>query len=209
MESKETYSVSELIDMARALSEGEFDEQFKQHFQGELGQLATHMESLRQNLKSLSPGVGTSAHLIPEASKGVAEISKQAEISVISIMDLVDEMSADQEKVVPIIEGLARGESSDFSQLRKIADKSRRSLVTLLSYLSFQDVLRQRAEKIQENMDTIEKKILELLVKFKIKVNEQVIKDGDGREIMREQVKDLSESKGLDQALVDDLLENL
>ena len=209
MESKETYSVSELIDMARALSEGEFDEQFKQHFQGELGQLATHMESLRQNLKSLSPGVGTSAHLIPEASKGVAEISKQAEISVMSIMDLVDEMSADQEKVLPIIEGLARGESSDFSQLRKIADKSRRSLVTLLSYLSFQDVLRQRAEKIQENMDTIEKKILELLVKFKIKVNEQVIKDGDGREIMREQVKDLSESKGLDQALVDDLLENL
>lgn len=209
MESKETYSVSELIDMARALSEGEFDEQFKQHFQGELGQLAAHMESLRQNLKSLSPGVGTSAHLIPEASKGVAEISKQAEISVISIMDLVDEMSADQEKVLPIIEGLARGEGSDFSQLRKIAENSRRSLVTLLSYLSFQDVLRQRAEKIQENMDMIEKKILELLVKFKIKVNEQVIKDGDGREIIREQVKDLSEDKGLDQALVDDLLENL
>ena len=49
-----TYSVNEVIDMARALSEGEFEQQFQQNFQGELGQLASYLEAVRQTLQSLA-----------------------------------------------------------------------------------------------------------------------------------------------------------
>jgi chemotaxis regulatin CheY-phosphate phosphatase CheZ len=201
-------SVSELIDMARALSEGEFEKQFECDFQGQLGQLASYMESLRQNLSVLSPGMKGSAHLMPEASQAVAELSKQAEIGVNSIMDLVDQMSADQDRVLVLAENLEQGKPLDATELRNMAKKNQQNLMSLLSYLSFQDVLRQRAEKVQENIDVVEKKILELLVKFKVKVNEQAIRK-DGREVLRDEVKGLSEGIGLDQSMVDDLLDKL
>lgn len=202
-------SVGELINMARALSEGEFEKQFEYDFQGELGQLASYMESLRQNLSVLSPGMKGSAHLMPEASQAVAELSKQAEIGVNSIMDLVDQMSADQDRVFVLAEHVEQGQPLDATELRNMAKKNQQNLMSLLSYLSFQDVLRQRAEKVQENIDVVEKKILELLVKFKVKVNEEAIRHKDGREVLRGEVKELSEGMGLDQSMVDDLLDKL
>jgi HAMP domain-containing protein len=203
------YSVSELIGMARALSEGDFDRQFEQHCHGELGRLATYLEVLRQNLKVLLPSVSSSAYLIPQAAKSVAEISQQAEVGVNSILEVVEEMLVDQERVAGLLERGAQGEALDLPQLQSIAERDRQRLMNLISRLSFQDVIRQRAEKVQEMIDALEKAILELLLKFKVKINEQVIKEGAGREVLREEVKDLSQDMGLDQALVDELLENL
>lgn len=206
-----TYSVGELIEMARALSQGDFDKEFRHHFQGEMGQLAAYIESLRQNLKFISSAADSSAYIIPQAASEVAEISQQAEIGVNSILEIVEEMLTDQEKVSDLLTRSGQGDAQtlDLSHLQKIAEKSRRSLMSLMSYLSFQDVIRQRAEKVQEMIEGVEKKILELLVKFKVKVNERVIKEGDGREVISEELKDFSEGIGLDQNLVDELLENL
>ena len=41
------HSVGELIEMAKALSEGEFAQQFQQDFQGELGELASYLEAVQ------------------------------------------------------------------------------------------------------------------------------------------------------------------
>ena len=202
------YSVAGLIGIVRALSEGDFDQEFHQHFHGELGRLAAHLDALRQNLKTLPPAIGASAHLIPKASRGIVEISQQAEMGVNSILELAEKMLADQERVSDLLERVARGEALDLPQLQGIAEKGRHSLMSLMSHLSFQDVVRQRAEKVQEMINAVEKKILGLVVKFKVKVNEWVIKEGNGREVVREKVKDLSEGMELDQALVDELLEN-
>ncbi len=202
-------SVSELVKMAQALSEGDFNRQFEQHFQGELGQLASYLESMRQNLTALAPSVSDSAGLMPKAASDVAEISQDAEVSVNSILELVEGMFTDQEKILEILAGAEGGNGLDIPNLRDIADKNRKSLMSLIGYLSFQDVLRQRAEKVREMIQEFEQKVVELLVKFKVKVNTQAIKEGDGREVMRGQVKDLSGDMGLDQSLVDELLEGL
>ncbi len=118
-------------------------------------------------------------------------------------------MFTDQEKILEILAGAEGGNGLDIPNLRDIADKNRKSLMSLIGYLSFQDVLRQRAEKVREMIQEFEQKVVELLVKFKVKVNTQAIKEGDGREVMRGQVKDLSGDMGLDQSLVDELLEGL
>ena len=49
-----SHSVSEIIEMARALSEGDFDREFQQLFQGELGEVASYLNAVRQTLQSLS-----------------------------------------------------------------------------------------------------------------------------------------------------------
>lgn len=165
--------VKELVEAAQALSEGNFSQELGQYFQGELGQLAQHIEDLRKNLQSLSPDMASSVQLVPEASRGVVEISQQAETSVNSILELVDEMCTDQEKVADILDRAEHSDDPalDLPLLREIADKSRGHLMKLMGYLSFQDVVRQRAEKVQAMIDDVEEKIGDMLSKFGISVD--------------------------------------
>ena len=206
---EEAYSVKKLIGMARALSEGEFNRQFEQDLQGELGQMASYLESLRQNLTLLSPSIANSADLMPEVSKNMAGITQDAEVSVNSILEQVDEMCIDQGEVMDLIEKSAQGKPMDLARLKEISMKSKQSLSCVISYLSFQDVMRQRTEKIQEVLGEFQQKVLELLVKFRVKVNKQAIEKGSGQEVVCQDMKDLSEGMGLNQNLVDDLLDQL
>ena len=205
------YSVGELVDMARALSEGDFDRKFEQYFQGELGQLASYLDDVRQTLRSICSVAGSSAYLIPEAANGVSEIYRHAENGVNSILDVVDCMSADQEAAMKILAAHAGNElnNGDVKKLKEISDKTRSGLMSVIGFLSFQDVLRQRVERVQSLIEDLEKKTLELLVKFNVKKNEHMIKDGDGEHVLREEMKNISGEIGLDQTLVDDLLESL
>jgi methyl-accepting chemotaxis protein len=208
-ENEVAYSVGELVDMARALSEGDFERQFQAAFQGELGQLASYLEAVRQTLRSISEAASSSFYVIPQAANGVAEIYQHAENGVNSILDVVDGMSADQEEAAALLAAHNELKTVDVRKLQEITDKTRRSLMSLIGYLSFQDVLRQRVEKVQGLIENLEKRSLELLVKFGVKTNEQDIKEGKGEGVLRDQVKELSGEIGLDQALVDQLLADL
>jgi chemotaxis regulatin CheY-phosphate phosphatase CheZ len=203
-------SVEDLVAMARALSEGEFDREFGEHFQGELGQLASYLDAVRQTLKSISSSADSSTEFIPEAKNGVAEIYQHAEVGVNSILDLVDHMSADQEQATELLAASSGRnlDSAEVLKLQKITESTRHGLMGLIGYLSFQDVLRQRVERVQELIENLEARILELLGKFKMKANGNGIPGGTHGE-MHEEAKDRAEGNGLDQALIDELLESL
>jgi hypothetical protein len=206
------YSINDLVEMARALSEGDFDREFEQYFQGELGQLASYLDKVRQTLQSICTTAGTSSYIIPEAASGVAEIYQHAEDGVNSILDVVDNMSADQEAALKIMAPVSTGQPlsrEEIQNLQEIAGRTRRGLMNVIGYLSFQDVLRQRVEAVQGLIEKLEKRTLELLVQFKVKANDQVIKEGEGETVLRDEVKTISGEIGLDQSLVDELLENL
>ena len=193
-------AVRDLVEATQALSQGNFEQELGQYFQGELGLLAQHIEGLRKSLKSLSPQMASSAHLVPEAGRGVSEISQQAETSVNSILELVDEMCTDQDRVVDI---LAQGEADrsaplDISALREISEKSRSRLMKLMSYLSFQDVVRQRAEKVQVMIDEVEGKIGEMLSKFGVSAEPVSIAQEEQDAAQADAAQDV------DQALIDD-----
>ena len=188
--------------MARALSEGEFDRKFQQDFQGELGQLASYLEAVRQTLQSLSSAANGSQDLIPKASDGVAEINREAESGFNSVWEVVEAMQSDQAAARTLLEPSANGfKEVDVAKLQAIIDKNRDNLMALMSYLSFQDVLRQRLEKVQCIIAKIEGRTLELSVKFKLKSIEKVSKDGDGAA--------LDQPANLDQSVVDQLMASL
>ena len=203
------YSVSELVDMARALSQGDFERRFQQAFQGELGQLAAYLEDVRQTLRSISEAASNSFYVIPQAANGVAEIYHHAENGVNSILDVVDGISGDQEKAALLLSSGNELQNSDIRKLQEITDKTRHGLMSVIGYLSFQDVLRQRVEKVQALIEDLEKRSLELLVKFGVKTHEQGLKEGTGERTLRDEVKELSGEIGLDQGLVDQLLADL
>ncbi len=200
----------ELIKMAQALSQGDFDRKFEQHFQGELGHLANYLDSLRQNLKTASSAAAdASACMIPQAASEVSEISRQTELRVNSILELVEQLLSDHERMAEILNGLNGETTPAVVQLREVCQKSREALMGLLGHLSFQDVVRQRLEKVQGIIDLLEKKIWELLVKFKVKINERAIKAGDGRGFLVAELRDLPQETGVNQEMVDQLLKEL
>jgi methyl-accepting chemotaxis protein len=197
-----TYTVNELIEMARALSEGEFDRQFEQHFQGELGELASYLDAVRQTLQTISHAADSSYELIPAAADSVAEIHQETESGFESIWQVVEEMQTDQAMARELLAGMGdESKNGEVAQLREIATKSQQTLLSLMSYLSFQDVLRQRLEKVQGLIQKMEQKTMDLMVKFNVKANQALIAEGDGAQIPKK--------VDLDQSLVDQLLEGL
>lgn len=208
-ESEESCSVTDLIDMARGLSEGDFNVRFEHQFQGDLGQLATHLISLRQNLQALDPSISSSTHVMSQSVKDVDEISQRAELGVNAILELVEGMTDDYEEMLDLLEKGNKNGGMDVARAKEIVLKGKKNLSSVMSFLSFQDVVRQRSERIRDMLQEFEQKIMALLVKFRIKVKTQEIKEGDGREILREDMKDLSEGMGFDQSMVDDLLDSL
>jgi methyl-accepting chemotaxis protein len=198
-----TRQVNELVEVARALTEGDFERKLEMTFQGELGQLAASIETLRENLKMLSPRFASSAHLIPKAGQGVAEISHQAEMSVNSILGLVDEMCIDQDSVSEMLGKAQDGgtDALDIEKLQEIATRTSTSLMSLMSFLSFQDVVRQRAEKVQAMIDMVDEKIQELLTRFHVKTVEAPDEEGKAPG----EVSLASSTEEVDQSSIDDL----
>ena len=197
-----TRSIMELVGMAKALSEGEIEEQFQQHFQGELGQLASYLEAVRQTLQSFSSTANGSKDLLPQASYGVVEINKDAETGFNSVWETIEKMQSDHAAARRLLG--SRSDCSngpDITELHAILDKNHENLLALMSFLSFQDVLRQRLEKVQRIIGEIEEKTLELSVKFKVKANEKCIKHHNRAELDRR--------ADLDQNLVDQLMASL
>src|SRR5262249_23920757 len=116
---------------------------------------------------------------------------------------------ADQECVLQIVEAAKENGTPDLTAFKTLAEKSRRNLMALMSQLSFQDVIRQRAEGVQETLEAVEKRIVELLIKFKVGLSSEMLKEVDGRDRVREEVKNMTDDIGLDQSLVDELLDNI
>jgi hypothetical protein len=188
--------------MARALSEGEFEQKFQQDFQGELGKLASYLEAVRQTLHSLACAANGSQDLLPKASDGVAEINREAESGFNSVWEVVEEMQSNQAQICTLLDAAAgRAQAFDIGKLAEIFQKNRQNLLALMSYLSFQDVLRQRLEKVQRIIGKIEERTVELSVKFKLQNKDRSLNDGDAAAV--------DQPADLDQSLVDKLMASL
>jgi len=194
-----TRSVEALIEMARALSQSKLEKEFHQQVRHELGELVSFLEAVRQTLQSLSNSVDGSRELIPQLADGVAEINRETESGFNSVWEAVEQMQLDQAAARQIL-GADAGvlNQEEVARLRGIAAQSQQSLLALMSYLSFQDVLRQRLEKIQRIIGEVEAKTLELIAKFNVHTNKKSPKDGDPAGVGRD--------ADLDQNRVDQLM---
>lgn len=197
-----TYQVTDLVNMARALSEGELDTQFQHHFQGELGELASYLEAIRQTLQSIAVTADTSNGIIPAAADGMEKIRHESEAGFNSVWEVVETLQEEQAATRTILsEADGNLSAAKVIELRSIVSQSQQTLLSLMSYLSFQDVLRQRIEKIHGLIETLEKKTVDLMVTFNVNTSKNASKEGDSQTAV--------EAVNLDQELVDKLLQDL
>ena len=196
-----SHAVSEIIEMARALSEGDFDREFQQLFHGELGEVASYLNVVRQTLQSLSAMTDISCAILPNAADGVAAIRQETETRFDSLWEMVEIMQEDQAAVRSILAHGDHPSRDEVTSLSEIANKSKQILPSRMSCLTLQDVLRQRREKLQRLIETAAKKPFDLVAKFDVKTNKKQIQEGA--------CTPLPARIDLDQSLVDQLLASL
>jgi hypothetical protein len=198
------YSVEELVDIARALTEGDLEKHFGEHVRRALDELGSCLEAIRQTIGSSpsSAGHGYANALGSQGGRDVTAIHREAAQVFDSAWEVVEEMQMNQEMTRDLL-GSTTGNltAENVRRLSEVADRERQCLVRLMSHLSVYEVLRQRLEKVQLLIDQLDEKTTELMGKFNIKSNEQSTREGDREDPLR--ISDLNQS------LVDQLLERL
>jgi len=214
-------SLTGLVNMAKAMSEGDYYREANVHMRGELGKLADYINKTRQSLRVLDPTIRESSQLIPQASMQLSSITDATEKAAHKIMSIAEKFMEDRDIIAEEIENLRKiydnylvDKDTDFVEnlqvIEDINEENRGELLEILTTLSFQDLTGQKIKKIVQLVDEIENKILELLVIFGIEMDEN---PEETLEKKREMLDKLQESKsssdGIGQGFIDDILEGL
>lgn len=170
-------SLSELEEMAKAMSEGDFQRQISSKIHGELENLATYITKTMSNLRLLDPSVRISAERdMPAASQQLSDVVKSTEEATNTIMSLTDILLDHQTALGEAIEKLKRQKNRNrdyqeiIDQIEHFHREDEKTLMEVITNLSFQDLTGQRINKIVTMVSTVQDKLCDLIRAFGIKV---------------------------------------
>jgi chemotaxis protein CheZ len=170
-------ALKDLEEMARALSEGDFYRQVSTQVQGELENLATYIGKTMANLQLLEPSVRVSAEFdIPEASQQLSDVVKATEEATNTIISLTETLLDHQTTLGEAIQKLKgqKNRSREYLQvldeIDHIHQEDEKTLIEVLTSLSFQDLTGQRINKIMYMVSTVQSKLFDLVKAFGIQV---------------------------------------
>lgn len=210
----EKEGLTEIIDVTKAMSEGDFYKELNTKLQGELGDLARYIDKTRKKLQKLDPTISEATEKMPQASSQLSDITKATEEATHKVISITERVMDDHDvvsgKIKKLREAVTAGVIDGMAilkiarELEEINERNKNDLIEILTSLSFQDLTGQKIKKIVSLVEDVETRILELLISFGIKKE-----DGTTKEEMMEQLKDATKGLGANQGLVDDILKNL
>lgn len=226
--------IDDLKTMIQKLRQGEFFELLTMEFSSKIKGIAKELIDFRKDIQAkIEPDiVEIASRDIPEASNQLEGINETLEESTMKIMDINEaQMELSKKQIKALDSCLSRGKSGEgisvglsleeamaaleeqVDILRQIEERS----MQMMEPLSFQDLVGQRIQRIIKLVRSMELRIEELIVSFGIKLKKYKEDPSKTYEELDRDVDDyLSELKGpsrkgegLDQAGIDDLLDNL
>jgi len=210
-------SLQELLEVTRAMAEGNFYREITRKLQGELGQLAEHINRTLKKLQRVEPTARESAAHIPRASAQLSEITQATEEATHRVLDLAEALLEGQNRLLATLSE-ARGLAGDpdavrdaLSGMERLVRESQSGLMELITQLSFQDLVGQRIKGVMGLVDEVERRILEMLLVLGISAEGS---RADAAEVARKremmaQLRDTATRPALKQAVVDDILRDL
>ena len=214
----DTSSITELIEFARAMTEGDFHKELNIKTFGELGLLGEYIEKIRRNLQHLDDPLRDTSTTIPLATNQLSNITESTERATHNILGLTEKIMSNQEILSSQIERLEMlngeidcngGEMNDIIYAMKMANMANQNdLTEILTSLSFQDLTGQKIQEIISLMREIQEKMLEMRETFGIKMEDGDTSEGSDldKEELTSQLQDTSQTVDLNQDLVDEIL---
>lgn len=202
-------ALKELTQFARAISKGDFYREINLELKGELGRLAFYIDKTRRNLQFLDPKIKETSGQVPDVTAGLSSITKATEEATHKVLTISEKVLQDRDAVSGYLEKLKdmveNNALATIKELENINEENKADIIDILTALSFQDLTGQKIRKLEEAIVDIEKRILELLISFGIKGDDETKKAGSK---VLDQMEKLKTEK-LSQQLVDDILQGL
>ncbi|MEK6814981.1 MAG: protein phosphatase CheZ [Nitrospirota bacterium] len=214
---KESHGIKELVEVARAMSEGDFYRELSVTVKGELAQLAEYINKTRVSLQHLEPSVRETTKNIPMASQQLSDVTRATEEATHKVLSLTEEILDEQEslgKHLAAARGAASAPGGDgllpaLDAINATTDRTKEKLIEIMTNLSFQDLTGQKIKKIVALVQEVEAKILELILSFGLRPDEKGNDtDRQKRVEMIGQLHDAYLKSEIKQDLVDDILKS-
>lgn len=195
-----TNTINKIVEVTKAMSEGNFHQEISGELYGQVGALAKYINITIKKLQTVEPNIDQASDKIPEASVQLSEITKATEEATHSVMAQVERMLDSQDLVLHYLDLIVSGEdiSKASDQIKQIVKENKDVLLDIITGLSFQDLTGQKIKTIISLIEEVEKRILHLIVTFGLKAKETKKVD--------DTLKEFTDSTKLEQGLVDNVL---
>lgn len=193
-------SIDEIVDAARAMSQGDFKHEIKEELYGQLGDIARYINATIKRMQCVEPGIANASGKIPQASVQLSEISKATEEATHNVMTQVEKVLDNHDLIIHHTESAERGNDlpNSLSEVRNVVSENREILLDIITGLSFQDLTGQKIKTIVGLIEDVEKRLLQLIVTFGLKSKDTNEDDSS--------LKEFSDNPTLKQDVVDNIL---
>lgn len=193
-------NIDEIVDAARAMSQGDFKHEIKEELYGQLGDIARYINATIKKMQSVEPSIAQASDKIPQASVQLSEISKATEEATHNVMTQVEKVLDNHDLIIHHTESAERGNdlSNSLSEVRNVVSENREILLDIITGLSFQDLTGQKIKMIVGLIEDVEKRLLQLVVTFGLKSKDTNEDDSS--------LKEFSDNPTLKQDVVDNIL---
>ena len=193
-------SIDEIVDAARAMSQGDFKHEIKEELYGQLGDIARYINATIKNMQSVEPSIAHASDKIPQASVQLSEISKATEEATHNVMTQVEKVLDNHDLIIHHTESAERGNDipNSLTEVRNVVSENREILLDIITGLSFQDLTGQKIKMIVGLIEDVEKRLLQLIVTFGLKSKDSNEDDSS--------LKEFTDNPTLKQDVVDNIL---
>lgn len=180
----ELQDIGKLVEAARRMADGDFQELVVIQAKGEIGRLAQYINQTMHNLQQLNPTVEGSREPLPQMSGQLSEVIKATEDASMRVLNEIEAMVEEQGTVDQDLRRLAVLLEADeqcnqkrdtvMQALREIRERHSRTqsrAIEIMSAMEFQDITSQRIQKSITMISEVENRLLRLLVMFHIPTN--------------------------------------
>ncbi|MEK6713699.1 MAG: protein phosphatase CheZ, partial [Nitrospirota bacterium] len=190
-------AIDQVVEAARAMSQGDFQHEIKEDLYGQLGEIARYINATIKRMQSIEPNLAHASGKIPQASVQLSEISKATEEATHIVMSQVEKVLDNHDVIMHHTESAERGDnvSSSMSEVKQVVSENKEILMDIITGLSFQDLTGQKIKVIVGLIEEVEKRLLQLIVTFGLKSKDA----NDGNDTLKE----FSDKPTLKQDVVD------
>lgn len=192
--------IDQVVEAARAMSQGDFQHEIKEDLYGQLGEIARYINATIKKMQSIEPNLAHASGKIPQASVQLSEISKATEEATHIVMSQVEKVLDNHDVIMHHTESAERGDnvSSSMGEVKQVVSENKEILMDIITGLSFQDLTGQKIKVIVGLIEEVEKRLLQLIVTFGLKSKDA--NEGD------DTLKEFSDKPTLKQDVVDNIL---
>ena len=183
---------------------------------GELGELAKYLNSIMKKVEKTEASMNSTTLDIPTVTVDISEVKRLTEEGTHRVLGFSESIQNKQDQMKSLIAGLReelKSETLNKARIEKgvqevdaILEENDTALMDLVLALEFQDLVGQKLKKIASVLNEVQGRIMQLLVAFGSRTNGELITLDQQESLLRE-LRAKTQSETLNQALVDNILE--